>query len=307
MSNPYTAPTLSDYNSNPPADDGSAVAANVVKWANHIDKIGDPLKTYAQAISAAASAAHGLAFGQTIVTKSADYTVAAADRGKVIEVDTDAVTITLLAAASAGVGFPIMIVNTMGLGGSTGLVTVDGNSSETINGETSIVLYPGKAMLITSDGSQWVGSLSATPYEMVSVCQGVIGWGSDTTLDDIFPVVPVEANKTYAVDVDMFYTQDGGDIKLQFVTSETATDFKWWYRAQDESATEAADVATASTPPQIAITTMTDAEEVFFRARALITTHASNPGTLSFQGAQNTSDPDITNPRLGSKMIVRRQ
>ena len=47
MANPYTQPTLTGYNATPPADDGTNVAANEVKWDKHIDKIGDPLKAFA--------------------------------------------------------------------------------------------------------------------------------------------------------------------------------------------------------------------------------------------------------------------
>ncbi len=44
--NPYTAPTLQNYNASPPSDDGTKVAANEVTWDFHIGKIGDPLVTY---------------------------------------------------------------------------------------------------------------------------------------------------------------------------------------------------------------------------------------------------------------------
>ena len=49
--NPYTSQTISGYNATPPADDASQVASNRVEWAKHIDKIGGPLKTLAEAIN----------------------------------------------------------------------------------------------------------------------------------------------------------------------------------------------------------------------------------------------------------------
>lgn len=60
--NPYVSQTLNNYNNNPPPDDGSQVAANEVEWAKHIDKIGDPLRVFSQAIDSQVLAA----FAQTI-------------------------------------------------------------------------------------------------------------------------------------------------------------------------------------------------------------------------------------------------
>lgn len=51
--NPYTAPTLTGFNSSPPSDDGARTAANAVRWSTHLSKIGTPLKNYSQAVNAA--------------------------------------------------------------------------------------------------------------------------------------------------------------------------------------------------------------------------------------------------------------
>ena len=58
--NPYTAPTLTGFNSAPPSDDGQRTATNAVRWATHLAKIGTPLRSFAQAISAAVLAAFDL-------------------------------------------------------------------------------------------------------------------------------------------------------------------------------------------------------------------------------------------------------
>ena len=300
MSNPFTAPTLTGYNSSPPADDGTEVASNALKWSTHVDKIGDPLQTYAAAISANVSTAFGLTFGQTFETKSANYTIAAADRGKVIVVDTDAVTITLLAAASAGTGFPIVILN----GTTAGLVTVDGDGSETINGDTSIVLYPGKSLVITCNGSAWYGIHSDSPYEQVQLSPSSLGFTSNTTLADLWSDRPVEAAEWYGFEAELFYTQNGGDIKIQPTFSQTPQSISWRYHAQDETGTTASDVLTATTVQSI--TTMTDTEEVRLAISGVFQGHASNAGLFTIQGAQNVSDPDTTLPRQGGKLIIRR-
>lgn len=75
----------------------------------------------------------------TSVTKTANYTVVDSDRDKIILVDATAgaVTITLLASATAGDGFRIVIKK---IDSSVNAVTVDGNAAETIDGATTSVL-----------------------------------------------------------------------------------------------------------------------------------------------------------------------
>jgi hypothetical protein len=66
--NPYTAPTLTGYNSSPPPDDGTVSSANQVLYSTPKTKLTDPLSTYAQAISAAITSA----FNKTINTDPAE-------------------------------------------------------------------------------------------------------------------------------------------------------------------------------------------------------------------------------------------
>lgn len=51
--NPYTTQSASGYNASPPADDGSAVAANLVSWANLRTKLTDVLKTFIETVNSA--------------------------------------------------------------------------------------------------------------------------------------------------------------------------------------------------------------------------------------------------------------
>lgn len=48
FTNPYTAPSISGYNSSPPPDDGSETAANKVSWSTHKTKLADPIKTLSE-------------------------------------------------------------------------------------------------------------------------------------------------------------------------------------------------------------------------------------------------------------------
>lgn len=51
MANPYTSQAISGYNTSPPADDGTQISANQIKWSNHKTKLADPIKTLAEAIN----------------------------------------------------------------------------------------------------------------------------------------------------------------------------------------------------------------------------------------------------------------
>ena len=151
MSNPYEAPTIVGYNATPPANDGTEVSANQLDWDKHLDKIGGPLKVFAEAINTNVLAAFGDVFGSAVLQKSIDYTVTTADIGRFISV-TGTTTITLLSAVDAGVGFPLAIVNT-----GTGIVTIETTDSETFNGEITATINPGGGALVSSTGAAWFG------------------------------------------------------------------------------------------------------------------------------------------------------
>ncbi len=95
------------------------------------------------------------------LSKSADYSVVEADRDKLIKVDatSGAVTLSLLAAATAGDGFQIAVKK---IDNSANAVIIDGNGSETIDGNTTLSLSTQyNVALLTSDGSNWYISNSA--------------------------------------------------------------------------------------------------------------------------------------------------
>lgn len=91
----------------------------------------------------------------TTVSKTANYTVVEADRDKLIKVDatSGAVTISLLAAATAGDGFQLAIKK---VDSSANAVTIDGNGSETIDGSLTLSLsIQYQVAILTCDGSNW--------------------------------------------------------------------------------------------------------------------------------------------------------
>jgi len=154
MSNPYTTQSIVGFNQNAPSDDGSISASNEVEWQKHLDKIGTPVKDLAEDMNTELLSAFGKIFGQNISTHSGAYTVLAADQGKFLSI-TGTTTITLLAATTAGASFALVIINN-----GSGIVTVDGNGAETINGETDIKLSPGDSIILTCNNTLWIGIIS---------------------------------------------------------------------------------------------------------------------------------------------------
>jgi hypothetical protein len=85
------------------------------------------------------------------------------DRNKVILVDATAgaITVNLLAAATAASGFTITIKKT---DSSTNAVTIDGNSGETIDGSATYVLSTqNNAVVLTTNGSNWFTTAAPAP------------------------------------------------------------------------------------------------------------------------------------------------
>jgi hypothetical protein len=89
----------------------------------------------------------------TIDSKTAAYTVVAGDLGKILHCSGGSYTVSLTAAATLGAGFYCDIVNTSDTQGDS--VTIDPNSSETIDGKTTWVLRRGEGVQIYCTGTAW--------------------------------------------------------------------------------------------------------------------------------------------------------
>lgn len=135
MATKYTSQTISGYDANPPPDDGTTGDDNKVTWAKHKTKLGNPIKTLAEAINTALVAHVDV----TPLTKSTNYTTIESDDLRTIEC-TGSPTITLGLAATMGAGYIVRVKNT-----STGTVTVQRGGSDTIEGvATSRTLIEGE-------------------------------------------------------------------------------------------------------------------------------------------------------------------
>ena len=151
MANPYTAPSISGYNSNPPPDDGSNTAANEIKWSTQKTKLADPIKTLAETDITNTTAAFLKVLGGNGVTSTAiSYTVVAADQGKLVRATAASITITTPDATDVTAPFVFALLNN-----SSGTITFDGNGSQTIDGNANITVTPGSGMVIFTDGSNW--------------------------------------------------------------------------------------------------------------------------------------------------------
>jgi hypothetical protein len=87
----------------------------------------------------------------TISNKTAAYTVIAGDLGTVINCTSGTFTVSLDAAATLGSGFSVTIWNT-----GTGIITLDPNASESIDGLATRVLYKGEGAQLVCTGTNWL-------------------------------------------------------------------------------------------------------------------------------------------------------
>lgn len=136
MGTPYQSQSASGYNSSPPPDDGTTVAANKITWAGIKTKLADAIKTLADAINSQLVTTLDV----TPTTTSISYTTLVSDHQKPIEAS-GTITISLGDAATMvaqALGYQVRIVNV-----GTGVVTVNlataGNTLDgTSNGSTTI-------------------------------------------------------------------------------------------------------------------------------------------------------------------------
>lgn len=106
---------------------------------------------------AAALSGLGVPLNGTL-SKTAAYTVVAADRGKLIDCTTGTWTLALDAAATLGAGFVFGFRNS-----GSGTITINPNLSEQIDGGATVVLAPRDSCLVECTGTEWK-TVGRTPY-----------------------------------------------------------------------------------------------------------------------------------------------
>lgn len=197
MGSPYESTSITNYNSNPPADDGSQTEANRVKWATIKEKLPDPLKTAIEAMNARIGTAFGKTIGSgSVASVSSSYQVVSADQGKLIVATAAGITITFPDATDVDDPFSFCILNT-----SSGSITLDGSGSQTINGSTTLSMAAGDGYLAQTDGSNFYVTGRKTgilPRGYIEGCTLVNG--TDAT-NDINITAGVCRDSTNTVDI----------------------------------------------------------------------------------------------------------
>ena len=118
--------------------------------------------------AATALATLGATLSAAPLAKSASYTTVQADRGRLIDC-TGTWTLSLHAAATAGAGYALAVRNS-----GSGTITIDPNSTETIDGATTVTVLAGESTMLACTGSAWltVGKTN-TPVPTTGVLVGI--------------------------------------------------------------------------------------------------------------------------------------
>jgi hypothetical protein len=179
MGTRYTTQGITGYNADPPPDNATKGDDNKVAWVNHVEKIGDPIKTQAAAIDTAILDMVDVA----TIEKSANYTTVEDDNGRVLECISSP-DITLGLAATMGSGYKVTVktvsgTTTVSLGGAD---EIDGSATDRSvavgEAETYVVNDAADAYLIAgakpntfATGTRMLFQQTAAPT----------GWTKDTT------------------------------------------------------------------------------------------------------------------------------
>ncbi|MET3414768.1 hypothetical protein [Methylobacterium sp. 1030] len=122
-------------------------------------------------------------FGSSVVALSNNTPITAAYENNLL-VCSAALTLTLAALADLGQGFVFSVRNA-----STGIVTIDPDAAEQINGAATYILYPGQSAIVVSGATSWnvIGSGQASAPKTLTNSIGT----PNLTLDQSYNRVPV--------------------------------------------------------------------------------------------------------------------
>jgi hypothetical protein len=127
----------------------------------------------------AAQAALDVIFGAGVTAKSGAYTLAASDRGQLLDC-AGTWTLSLLAAATAGAGFCVALRNS-----GSGVITIDPDGAETVDGESTITIEEASSAILVCTGTGWVTVGLAAPIEYpISIANGGTGSGATPTVSN---------------------------------------------------------------------------------------------------------------------------
>lgn len=197
MGQKYSSQASAGYNSSPPPDDGSTVAANKITWAGIKSKLADVLKTFVEAVNSTIVTA----LDYSATTTSVNYTTVAGDHEKLIEC-TGTITISLGDAATMAAGYRAGAYNK-----GTGVVTVAViTAANTVNGNANgtIKLLPGQGMWFVVNQAANGYDIDKDSIRNIIILTGAAGTNTVTAACDsvttglsagqLFLLVPAAAN-----------------------------------------------------------------------------------------------------------------
>jgi hypothetical protein len=157
----YTTNASSGYNSSPPADDGSQVASNLVKWSTQKTKLTDPLKTFIEEVNTDLVAAFDYAVRQI----SSSDSLVAGDHMRTVEISpsaTTGVTVTLADAATMTNIYRVFIKNSSAHQQTIARAT----GGDTIDGTAANITIPAKAAYCLTTNNAASGYLIVAGYPL---------------------------------------------------------------------------------------------------------------------------------------------
>ena len=112
-----------------------------------------------------------------VSTFNSNYTTGSSDRAKVLVWNGGAGTLSLTSAPTLGSDWFVNVRN-----GGSGDLTIDPNSSEQINGSSTLVLAPGDSCIVVTDGTQFftIGFGQSSVYAFTVLSIDVSGSGNYT-------------------------------------------------------------------------------------------------------------------------------
>lgn len=181
-----------------------------------------------------------------VVTRTSNTIFGTADAGKLFVYTSGTFTQTFTAAATLGNGWSIEIRNS-----GTGVITLDPNASETIDGRTTIRVYPSESFLVVCSGTLF---FTVGRSEIVSISSTLSG---ATSFSITAPVTDTEIVRTELVFQATSFT---GSCRLDIIptgatvstTSSAITGINTTsYNSSSNQSSIFNDVDTASTSPRI--------------------------------------------------------
>jgi hypothetical protein len=173
----YTTNASSGYNSSPPADDGSQVASNLVKWSTQKTKLTDPLKTFIEEVNTDLVAAFDYAPRRITSSDS----LVAGDHMRTVEIGPSvsaAITVTLADAATMTNVYRVYIKNS----GSVQCTIARATGGDTIDGVAANITIPAGAgyILTTNNAANGYLITGVYPLEVTNLTEETAPAESDT-------------------------------------------------------------------------------------------------------------------------------